>query len=122
MGYGHKTKKELLEQNSISSFNDLIGQDRESLTLILDGTYLFVEKPSEFKTQWLLYSGQKKRHLVKPMMVVTSNGYILEAAGLYGADGHNNDAGILTHMTSGKIIYEKYKVQMFTLNITELHL
>ena len=101
LGYEHKTKDEIILNQSVPSFNSLLRRDHASLTLILDGTYLYLEKPTEFSAQWLLFSGQKKRHLAKPMMVVTTNGYILEAAGLYGSNGHNNDANILTHMTHG---------------------
>ena len=40
----------------------------------------------------------KHRHLIKPMMVVTTTGYILSVLGPYLADSKNNDAGILRHM------------------------
>lgn len=40
----------------------------------------------------------KHRPLIKPMMVVTTTGYIVSILGPYLADGKNNDARILQHM------------------------
>ncbi|CAC5361417.1 unnamed protein product [Mytilus coruscus] len=39
----------------------------------------------------------KERSLVKPMMIVATDGYILNVLGPYYADGHNNDASITKH-------------------------
>ena len=41
------------------------------------------------------YSAYKNRPLLKPMMIVGTDGYILDAIGPYLADGRNNDASIL---------------------------
>lgn len=41
---------------------------------------------------------QKHRHLVKPMMIVSTTGYIVAAIGPYLADGKNSDAKILNHI------------------------
>ncbi len=46
--------------------------------LVIDGTYLYTEKSSsdiEFQRQ--TYSGQKKRNLIKPMMVVATDGTLI---------------------------------------------
>lgn len=40
----------------------------------------------------------KNRPLVKPMMVTTTDGYILGVIGPFYADGKNNDASILENM------------------------
>jgi hypothetical protein len=44
----------------------------------------------------MLYSGQKKRPLVKPFLVCCSNGYIVDVDGPYAAT--QNDASILLHI------------------------
>ena len=46
----------------------------------------------------MLYSAHKFKNLGKMMMVVAADGYILDAEGLYYADGGNNDAYILKDM------------------------
>jgi hypothetical protein len=64
------------------------------LISIASGTYLYTEKSnSNFLFQRKSYSGQKKRNLVKPMMMVCSDGYIVGILGPYLA--RNNDASIL---------------------------
>jgi len=46
----------------------------------------------------MTYSLHKYRNLVKPMMVISTTGYILAVEGLYFADNGNNDANILKSM------------------------
>src|SRR6185295_18106279 len=95
--YNHKTHEELLANYSIPSYNKLLNVPEE-LIMIMDGTYIYTQKPSDFASQKLLYSAHKHRNLVKEMMVVMPTGYIVNAEGPFGADGHNNDAKILMKM------------------------
>ena len=64
----------------------------------MTGTYLYIDKPSNFDTQRKTYSAQKHRNLIKPMVFVLGDGYILEASGPYICDDRNNDATILKHI------------------------
>ena len=54
---------------------ELFSMKETQFCLIADGTYLYCQKSKNNKLQRLLYSGQKKRHLIKPFIVSTSNGY-----------------------------------------------
>ena len=107
IGFNHKSRDELLQQHQTHDFKRLLNGFNGDLILILDGTYLYTEKPTDLITQTLLYSGQKKRHLLKPMMVVTTTGYIIEAKGLFGGNGENNDASILSSIISKDILSKK---------------
>ena len=98
LGVGHKTKEELLTNYTTSSFNRLLDKDEDNLMLILDGTYLYIQKPSDLEFQKLAYSVQKNRHLLKVMMIITTSGYVVEARGLYAADGKNNDSSLNFHI------------------------
>jgi len=73
-------------QNNRSILHDVLKIGPEELAVIADGTYIFVEQPSDHQTQRLLYSGQKGRNLMKPMMLVLPSGYILQVQGPYGAN------------------------------------
>lgn len=115
LGYNHLTRDEVLKDHSSKSFNKLLSLPDDNIFLILDGTYLYVEKPTDFTTQWLLWSGQKKRHLAKVMMVVTTTGRILNVAGLYGSNGYNNDASILINMLSGT--YHNFDFKLYAIKI-----
>lgn len=56
-----------------------------------------LEKSADFELQRKTFSMHKHTNLLKPM-VVLRDGYILEAEGLFYADGDNNDATILKDM------------------------
>jgi hypothetical protein len=70
----------------------------DQFCLIADGTYLYCQKSENNKLQRLLYSGQKKRHLIKPFVVCSSNGYIIDVFGPFAATA--NVASILLHLMS----------------------
>ena len=61
--------------------------------MIADGTYLYCEKSENNQIQRLTYSGQKKRHLIKPFVICAENGVIIGIYGPYPAT--LNDAKIL---------------------------
>ncbi|MFO0003396.1 MAG: transposase family protein [bacterium] len=69
--------------------------DDEILVLIADGTYLYCEKSLNNQLQRKTYSGQKKRHLIKPFIIITSDGYIVDVFGLYPAT-HRNRKNYIT--------------------------
>lgn len=98
LGYDHVTREDVLELHSVPAFQTLLEKEDDQLILILDGTYLYVQKPSDFELQRKLYSSHKHRHLLKTMMVITTTGKILECEGLFAADGNNNDSRILESM------------------------
>jgi len=101
LGFEHLSRKDALEHHSRNMYYTLFEEvDRSKIFLVMDATYVYIEKPGDFATQKLTYSGQKKRNLVKPFMVVLPSGYILEASGPWYATGANNDAGILKAILS----------------------
>ena len=56
-----------------------------------------------YKNQLVTYYSVKHTHhkgkpLVKPMMIVSSTGYIISVMGPFLGDGHNNDAEITKNM------------------------
>ena len=63
---------------SPSACNNIIGN---KVTLILDGTYIYIPKSSDHKVQKSSYSGQKKRNWVKFMSSVLPDGYVLDIIG-----------------------------------------
>ena len=82
IGSDHLTRNEFLKHNTkISSrLFDLEGQ---KLAVLADGTYCNMQKSSNFYFQRVTYSGQKKRHLVKPFVICCTDGYIIDIFGLY---------------------------------------
>lgn len=98
LGYGHITRADLIALHTPPFVKTILGADQASAVIIMDGTYLYIEKSSNHLIQKKTYSSHKLRNLLKPMMVVAADGYILHVEGLYNADGDNNDAMILKDM------------------------
>ncbi|XP_043469676.1 uncharacterized protein LOC122503266 [Leptopilina heterotoma] len=62
---------------------------------IIDATYTYIDKSSNFRSLRQSYCVHKGQHLVKPYMIVAPDGYILAIQGPYFSDSRNNDASIL---------------------------
>jgi hypothetical protein len=97
LGYESTTREEILESHSVPAFNKIL-QKPDSMILILDGTYFYIQKPTDQEKQRQTFSPHKHRNLLKAMMVVSTTGRIVECEGLYDSDAQNNDAMILQHM------------------------
>jgi len=92
------TREEFMGSHSTVMSRMLTKSSVQSLIIILDGTYFYIEKSSNIDFQKRSYSMQKFRNLVKAMIVCMPDGYIIEVEGVFYADGKNNDASILNYM------------------------
>lgn len=63
--------------------------------VIVDATYSYIHKSRNFQTLRQSFSQHKSKHLIKPMVIVAPNGYILHIQGPYFSDHWNNDASII---------------------------
>lgn len=63
--------------------------------MIVDATYIYIQKSSNYRVLRQSFSMHKGRHLDKPVLLVSPSGRILDVHGPYFADGRNNDASIL---------------------------
>ena len=99
LGFGHITHTEFVEKHTSTVAGSLFksSQDSDEAILIVDGTYIYIQKSMDYLFQRKSYSMHKNRPLVKPMMVVGSDGYILSVFGPYFANEKNNDAEITKH-------------------------
>lgn len=71
----------------------------ETLVTVWDGTYVYLHKSSNFEYQRVTYSGHKKKNYLKPMLVVGTNGLVVNVLGpseLWA--GSVNDADILKNI------------------------
>ena len=65
---------------------ELLSDQPDCSILILDGTYIYCQKSANNVLQWRTYSMHKGRPLLKPLLVVTTTGYIVSCLGPYLAD------------------------------------
>ena len=80
----------------------LFDVSEEAILTIWDGTYVYIQKSSNYTFQRSTYSMHKYRNLVKMMMIVISTGFIIDCFGPYLANGNNNDANILKDIFDDK--------------------
>lgn len=102
LGFSHITREEVIRNHTRPLAQSLFGDNTQAI-IVLDGTYIFIEKSNNFVFQRRSYSMHKGRPLVKPMVIVTTTGYFLAVHGPYLADAKNNDASILTHIIKNNI-------------------
>lgn len=98
LGFNHITREEVISR-VLAIPNALFGNPEAPLSerraiVILDGTYIYLQKSSNYFFQRKSYSLHKFRHLLKPFLIVCPDGHILHIYGLYEAT--KSDAKILS--------------------------
>ncbi|KAJ8687901.1 hypothetical protein QAD02_023696 [Eretmocerus hayati] len=79
--------REIVRENQTPLARQLFLNDNpDGLLTIWDCTYVYLQKSFNYSFQRISYSGHKSRNLFKPMMIVTSNGYIVKVHGPHRAD------------------------------------
>ena len=102
LGFGHVSKREVIKNHTRPLAKELFADDitQDPAILVLDGTYIYIQKSAIFSFQRRSFSMHKHRPLVKPMMIVSTTGYIVTVLSPYLADTKNNDAKILNHIVA----------------------
>ncbi|CAF0824726.1 unnamed protein product [Didymodactylos carnosus] len=85
LGFHHITREEILKKHTTPLASALL-TDGDGVVIILDETYIYTEKPGNNILQRRLFSLHKGRSLIKPMIIVASDGYIISSIGSYLAD------------------------------------
>ena len=75
LGFEHISRRTLIDQRTRSLAQILLADsNNDKAILVLDTTYIYVQKSTNNKLQRKFYSVHKKRSLVKMTMVVSTNG------------------------------------------------
>ncbi|CAF3420891.1 unnamed protein product, partial [Rotaria sp. Silwood2] len=98
LGFHHISRETVIKCHTRPLAKQLLTGGNDAAILVLDSTYLYVQKSSNNLLQRKLFSLHKNRPLIKPMMIVATDGYIISAIGPYYADWRNNDANITNHL------------------------
>lgn len=88
--------REDLTSHTTTMCKTIFAPDSSRVILICDGTYIYVDKSTNYEFQRNTYTDQKKRNFLKFMMVVASDGTIVHALGPFKAK--DNDATILKNI------------------------
>ncbi|XP_047543175.1 uncharacterized protein LOC125075506 [Vanessa atalanta] len=94
LGWDHISREEIVARNSTIP-NAIFGVDNEvpPAILICDGTYIYIQKSSNFLFQKQSYSLHKFRNLLKPFLLICTDGYIVDVTGPHAAT--TSDATIM---------------------------
>ena len=112
LGLQHITREDVIQKHTRPLAQTTFGDERNSQAiLVLDGTYIYIQKSGNFQFQRRSYSMHKGRPLIKPMVVVSTTGYFVTVVGPYLSDSKNNDASILKHMLNTNVEDVKQWVQ-----------
>ncbi|XP_060081090.1 scavenger receptor cysteine-rich type 1 protein M160-like [Ylistrum balloti] len=103
LGFQHVSRQDIILKHTRPLAQTLFGGLMEPAILVIDGTYIYIQKSGQFMFQRRSYSMHKHRPLVKPMIFVTTTGYIVSVLGPYFADSKNNDASILNQILNSNI-------------------
>ncbi|CAG2231242.1 unnamed protein product [Mytilus edulis] len=103
LGFEHISRNNVINNHTRPLAQSLFGDITKPAILVVDGTYIYIQKSGNFQFQRRSFSMHKHRPLVKPMVFVTTSGYIVSVMGPYMGDGKNNDANIMTHIIKRNI-------------------
>ncbi|KAF9423713.1 hypothetical protein HW555_001039 [Spodoptera exigua] len=96
IGPNHLSHLDIVNRN-LSIPNALFGSDNNRPAIaIFDGTYVFLQKSSNYLFQKKTYSLHKYDNLVKPFVIVSCDGHIIDVVGPYAAT--QTDAEIINHL------------------------
>ncbi|XP_018372832.1 PREDICTED: uncharacterized protein LOC108767426 [Trachymyrmex cornetzi] len=97
IGFQSITRDAYIQQHVTDFANVLYNLDPNVPEAIgyVDGTYSYIEESSNFRVLRQSFSLHKGRYLIKLVLVVAPDGYILDIQGPYFSDSRNNDAALL---------------------------
>ncbi|XP_062600940.1 uncharacterized protein LOC134262562 [Saccostrea cucullata] len=103
LGFQHITRSDVIQHHTRQIAQTLFGSSPagNQVILVLDGTYIYINKSGNFHFQRQSFSLHKGRPLLKPMIIVSTTGQFISVMGPYLA--RNNDASIIKHIMKSNI-------------------
>lgn len=94
LGMDYVTRNNIKKRN-LTIPRAIYGDDENSKAIIIcDGTYIYIHKSANFLFQRQSYSLHKFQNLLKPFLIVCTDGYIIDVKGPYAAT--KTDANIMS--------------------------
>ena len=83
LGFQHIDRKTVLENHQTSLASQLMAHGDDQVIVVMDATYLFVQKSSNNQFQRRSFSMHKHRNLIKPMITTATVGISVLARDIY---------------------------------------
>lgn len=96
LGIQINSREKIKENSSVVANNLFLKNNNENIITIWDGTYIYIQKSSNYIFQRKSYSIHKSRQLLKPFLAVAANGYIIDVFGPYNSN--DSDSKILNNL------------------------
>ena len=133
LGLNHIARQKIIDEHTSTIARQLMcAGESDKAIIVVDGTYIYIQVNRNYFSLLLItfvfqksrnnnfqrksYSLHKKRSLLKPMMIVSTTGYIIACMGPFFSDFSNNDAAIMKNIlnrNSDKIVDWLQKVCAF---------
>lgn len=99
LGFLHIDHGTFAEQHTTSLAKALFtSETSKAAVLVMDRTYIYIQKSSDYHFQRLSYGMHKNRPLVNMIVIVWPEGHVLSVLGPYRVDGKNKYASFTKHM------------------------
>ena len=98
LAFSHISRENVIGNHTRPLAKRILADGEDKVILILDGTYIYIQNSAHNILQRKTYSMHKGRPLVKTMMIVSTDGYIVSMLGPYFSNYKNNDAEITKHI------------------------
>lgn len=72
IGFQHISRQTVRKYHQTLKANILLTDNDQQVVVVMDGTYLYVQKSANNELQRRTYSTHKHRHLIKPMIITTT--------------------------------------------------
>jgi hypothetical protein len=72
LGFRHISRETVLKLHQTTTANVLLTDSDQQIVVVMDGTYLYIQKSRHNELQRRTYSIHKHRHLIKPMIITTT--------------------------------------------------
>ena len=114
LGISHISREQLINRN-LTIPEGLFGNREERVPIVIcDGTYIYLQKSSNYLFQKKTYSLHKYRNLVKPFLIVAPDGYIIDVFGPYPATESDADIMKALFQNENSELNNFFKEMMFS--------
>jgi hypothetical protein len=72
LGFQHVERETILQHHQTEIASQLMTNKNDQVIVVMDGTYLYVQKSTNNEFQRRSFSMHKHRHLIKPMIITTT--------------------------------------------------